>query len=235
MRRRSRRIVVDEAEFARLPTQMAMYPRRPWPCSPATSQARSPTPAAPSIALADDDLLGRGAAAALLGLAHWSLGDLERRRSIATPSPSRCFEQAEYYADVLGCSRALADIQSARGHLGAAISTLESGLELARAHGPLRGTADMHAGLSELFLERNDLEAARSHAQAERRAGRSRSRFRRTPTAGVSPGPASCRSTATSPAHSSSSTRRRSSTTPTIRRPISPDPGRRRPRAHCTR
>ena len=162
-------VVVDEAEFARLPTQTAMY---------RAALALLTGDIAGTIAhasraidrVAEDDLLGRGAAAALLGLAHWTLGDLSAAEHRYAESVG-CFEQAQHYADVLGCSRALADIQSARGHLGAAISTLESGLELARTHGSLRGTADMHAGLSELFRERNDLEAARIHVQASAELG----------------------------------------------------------------
>ncbi len=163
------RIVVDEVEFARLPTQMAMF--RAGLALLTGDTAGTIAHASRALDRArDDDLLGRGAAAALLGLAYWSLGELDAAEERYAESV-RCFEQAEYYADVLGCARALADIQSARGRLGAAISTLESGLELVRAHGPLRGTADMHAGLSELFLERNDLEAARRHARTSAELG----------------------------------------------------------------
>src|SRR5262249_18763256 len=118
----------------------------------------------------DDDLLGRGAAAALLGLAHWRLGELATAEDSYAESV-RCFEQSAHPAAPPGCRRALADIQSARGHLGAAIRTLEAGLELARAHGPLRGVADVHSGLSELFRERDDLAAARLHVAASVAAG----------------------------------------------------------------
>ena len=162
-------IVVDEAEFARLPTRTAMFRAGLALLSgdiPGTiAHAGRALDCVP-----DDDLLGRGAAAALLGLAHWTLGDLNAAEERYAESVS-CFEKAEHFADVLGCRRALADIQSARGQLGAAISTLEAGLELARSHGPLRGTADMHAGLSELFYERNDLEMAHLHARASAELG----------------------------------------------------------------
>ena len=42
---------------------------------------------------------------------------------------------------------------------------LGRGLELARDQPGLRGTADMHVGLSEVHLERNDLDMAARHLQ----------------------------------------------------------------------
>jgi ATP/maltotriose-dependent transcriptional regulator MalT len=157
-------VVADEAEFARLPAQTAMY-RAALALLSGDVEATIAHASRTLELSPEHDHLGRGAAAALLGLAHWRLGDLsiaEQRYADSVAS----FEQAEHFADVLGCRRALADIQSARGRAGAAMRTLESGLELARRHGPLRGTADMHVGLSELLLERNDLAAARAHVQA---------------------------------------------------------------------
>jgi LuxR family transcriptional regulator, maltose regulon positive regulatory protein len=162
-------VVVDEAEFARLPAQTAMY--RAALALLAGDLTGTIDHAGRVLDLtAEDDLLGRGAASALLGLARWTLGELSAAEDLYAESVG-CFERAEHYADVLGCRRALADIQFARGSLGAALRTLESGLELARAHGPLRGTADMHAGLSELFRERNDLTAARTHVHASAELG----------------------------------------------------------------
>ena len=62
-------------------------------------------------------------------------------------------------SDVLGCSIALADIRIVQGRLREAMSTYERGLQLATAPGTtvLRGTADMHVGISELLRERNDI------------------------------------------------------------------------------
>jgi LuxR family transcriptional regulator, maltose regulon positive regulatory protein len=55
-----------------------------------------------------------------------------------------------------------ADIRVAQGRLGDAMRTYEHALRLAAEHGDpaMRGTADMHVGMSEIHRERNDLEAA---------------------------------------------------------------------------
>jgi LuxR family maltose regulon positive regulatory protein len=157
-------VVVDEDEFASLPARTAMY--RAGLALLAGDTAATAAHASRALdRTAEHDHLGRGAAAALLGLAHWSDGDLVAATGRYAESIV-CFQRAEHHADVLGCSRVLADIQVALGRPGAAMRTLEAGLELARTHGPLRGTADMHAVLAELFLERNDLPAARTHVQA---------------------------------------------------------------------
>jgi LuxR family maltose regulon positive regulatory protein len=100
-------------------------------------------------------------AAALLGLAAWTLGDLEAaHRSYAEGTAS--LHKAGHLSDVLGCSIALADIRIAQGRLHEARQTYEHTLQLVNRPGApaLRGTADMYAGLGELARERNDLPAA---------------------------------------------------------------------------
>jgi LuxR family maltose regulon positive regulatory protein len=162
-------VVLDQAELARLPAQAAMY--RTALSLLAGDVAGTVVHANRALGLtAEDDHLGLGAARALLGLALWTEGDLEPAEARYAES-IECFRRAEHHADILGCARALADIQVARGRLGAALRTLEAGLELARDHGPLRGTADMHAGLAEVLRERNDLDAARTHVEASRELG----------------------------------------------------------------
>lgn len=159
-------VVVDEVEFARLPAQVAMY--RTALALLAGDIATTIDHAEHALELtAANDHHGIGAASALLGLAHWAQGDLEEAQVRYVESID-CFRRSEHHADILGCTRALADIQVARGHLGAASRTLEAGLELARTRGPLRGTADMHAGLADVLYERNDLDAARAHGEASR-------------------------------------------------------------------
>jgi LuxR family maltose regulon positive regulatory protein len=117
-----------------------------------------------------DDHLGRGAAAALIGLAHWAGGDLEAAES-GYAAAIASFERAGFLPDILACSLGLADIQVARGRLGAARRTLTAGLDLGTTKGPLRGTADMHVGLGELHFERNELDAAAEHLQASLELG----------------------------------------------------------------
>jgi len=162
-------VVVDRAELARLPAQTAMYRAG---LALLTGDVEATTAHA-SRALehsAADDHLGRGAASALLGLARWNVGDLaaaEHRYADAVAA----FHRVGHHADILGCSRALADIQAAQGRLGAAIGTLEDALDVVARHGPLRGAADVHDGLAELRWQRNELDEARRHLRTAAELG----------------------------------------------------------------
>jgi LuxR family transcriptional regulator, maltose regulon positive regulatory protein len=112
----------------------------------------------------DEDHVGRGGPAVLLGLAYWTSGDLEAaQRWYAQGMAS--LEKAGYHSDLMGCSIALADIRMAQGRLREAMSTYERGLHRAteQATPPLRGAADMHVGMSQLLCERNELDAALQH------------------------------------------------------------------------
>ena len=88
----------------------------------------------------------------------------------------------------------------AQGRLGEAMRTYERALELAAVEPgapPLRGTADMHVGLAELLLDRDDLAAAAEHLARATSSG-STPGCRRTPTAGASRWPGYARPKATS-------------------------------------
>ena len=82
-------------------------------------------------------------------------------------------EKAGHLSDVIGCSIASADIRIAQGRLHDAMRTYEGGLQVAKGHGghALRGAADMHVGLGELFRERNDLDTASQHLLMSRELG----------------------------------------------------------------
>ena len=168
-RPRDEMIVHDHAELRRLPAQTAMYR-----AGLALLRGDLPGTIAHGRRVADlsaaDDHFLRAAAAALTGLAHWTVGDLEAAHHGYAAAIAE-FEEAGFHADMLGCSLGLADIQVAQGRLGAAERTLAAGLDLAAAHGPLRGTADMHVGLAELHLERNELDAATGHLRASLELG----------------------------------------------------------------
>jgi LuxR family maltose regulon positive regulatory protein len=162
-------VVHDEDELPRLPTQVAMY-------RAALALLRGDLAAATehgerAAALsAPDDHFGRGAAAALVGLARWADADLASgARQYAAAIDE--FDAAQHYPDILGCSLGLADMQAGQGRLGEAERTLRSALEVDARHGPLRGAADMHVGLAEIHLERNELAAAAEHLRTSLELG----------------------------------------------------------------
>jgi LuxR family maltose regulon positive regulatory protein len=98
------------------------------------------------------------------GLAFWTSGDLEAGHSAYAECVAG-LRRAGHIADIFGCAIALADIRSAQGRLGEAMRTYEQALQGAPEQGGLvlRGTADMHVGMSEVHRERDDLQAATQH------------------------------------------------------------------------
>ena len=165
-------VVVNEEEFRRLPGSIAMY-------RAGIALARGNLPDAMTYArqvfdlAPEEDHRVRGAAAALLGLAFWTGGDLEAaHRSFAEGMAQ--LQKAGNISDAVGGVLVLADIRIAQGRLRDAMQTYQGALQLAREHGTptIRGTADMYVGMSELEREHNDLQAAaqllrRSQEQGE--------------------------------------------------------------------
>jgi LuxR family transcriptional regulator, maltose regulon positive regulatory protein len=153
-------VVVDDAEFRRLPAEIELYR-----AAQALVQGDGPGTvrlARRALELSPaDEHLGRASAAALMGLASWASGDLEAGYS----GYAECMaglRRAGHIADTFGCAIALADIRRVQGRLGEAIRTYEQALQRAsQPGGPvLRGTADMYVGMSEIHRERDDLPAA---------------------------------------------------------------------------
>ncbi len=118
------------------------------------------------------DHFRQGSATALLALAHWTSGDLDTAVRRYTEAIGE-FIAAGHLPDMLGCSLALADIQIAQGRLTDAKRTFDAGLRWTTEHPNLRGAADMHAGLSEVLIERNDLDAASRHLEISNELGES--------------------------------------------------------------
>jgi LuxR family maltose regulon positive regulatory protein len=155
-------VVLDSEGFRRLPAGIAMY--RAGQALIQGDLAASMTYARRALDLADaDDHPGRGGPAALLGLAYWTSGDLEQaHRWYAEGMAS--LDKGGYRSDVIGGAITLADIRIAQGRLREAMGIYQRGLRRAeQTTPPLRGAADMHVGMSALFQERNDLDAARHH------------------------------------------------------------------------
>ena len=162
-------VVHDHAAFRRLPVEVSMY--RAGLALLRGDLAGTVAHGERAARLSEaDDHLGRGAAAALIGLAHWADGDLAAAES-GYAAAIASFERAGFLPDILACSLGLADIQVAQGRLGAAKRTLTAGLDLGTTKGPLPGTADMHVGLGELHYERNELDAAADDLRASLELG----------------------------------------------------------------
>jgi len=162
-------IVFDVAEFERLPARLAMYRAALALLGGDLDGAIAHATRALHLA-GPADHLGHGSAMALLGLAHWALGDLGAAEHWYVDAV-RALIAAERLPDMLGCSLALADIQLAQGRLGDATTTFEAGLRWTSEHPGLRGAADMHVGLSEVLIDRNELDAAGSQLQASLELG----------------------------------------------------------------
>jgi len=165
-------IVVNEDEFHRLPGAIAMY-------RAGLALARGDVPETLTYArrvfdlVPEEDHLGRGGAAGLMGLAFWTDGDLEAAHWTFAEGMAQ-LQMAGNISDAVGGVLALADIRITQGRLGHAMRIYEGALQLAREKGTpaLRGTADMYVGMSELEREQNDLQAAaqlllRSQEQGE--------------------------------------------------------------------
>jgi len=156
-------VVVDHDAFRRLPTEITMY--RAGLALVAGDVAGTLTHAQRALDLAGpDDHLGRGAAESLIGLAHWRTGDLEGAHRWYSDGMAT-LGRAGRRSDEVGGAITLADLRIAQGRLREAMSYYERGLQIATGDPAvvLRGAADMHVGMAELFRERNDLDAARRH------------------------------------------------------------------------
>lgn len=164
-------LAADPAFLKGLPAAIELY-------RAAIAQVRGDTPqvvvhAQRCIALSpkDDGLVSAGAHG-FLGIAFWSAGDLEAGQK----EWSHCrdgLRGAGHLADVFGASIALADINQTLGRLRAAARTYEDALELSAAQRGYipRGTADLHAGLSELHWASGDLDLANQHLMRSQELG----------------------------------------------------------------
>ena len=153
-------VVVDQDQFRSLPASIST-------ARAYTALALGDVPNAVIFArqaldlLPEDDYLRRGPAAALLGLAYWASGDLEEAY-LSLADAMDGFRMSGNIIFAISGTYGLADIRIAQGRLREAISIYERTLQLAMAQGEpaIPGTADLYLGLSKLYRERGDVEAA---------------------------------------------------------------------------
>jgi LuxR family maltose regulon positive regulatory protein len=164
-------VVEDEEEFRRLPSTIAIY-------RSALAQAVGDVAGTEAHArraldlVGEDDHFERGGATYFLALASWTSGDLETaHRSYADAMVS--LQKAGHVSDVIAGAISLAGILIAQGRLREAMNTYEWGLQLATQGGApvLRGAGDIHVGMSELFLERDQQDLARQHLLMSKELG----------------------------------------------------------------
>lgn len=111
----------------------------------------------------EDDYVGRGGAAAFLGLAYWGMGDLEAGYRWYDEGMAS-LGKAGHQADLVGGVIVRADIRLAEGRLAEAGRLYEDGLALAMAsQPPLRGATDMHTGLAAIAYQRGQSADAGAH------------------------------------------------------------------------
>ena len=164
-------VIVDTEQFRNLPASIAT-------ARTYQAQARGDIPGSVKYGqqaldlLPKGDHLRRGPAAALLGLAHWALGDLEAaHRAIADAMAN--FQKVGNLHFAISGTFGLADIRTTQGRLREAVKTYIQVLQLALTQGEplLSGTADLYLGLSELYREQGDADAAIWHLRHSEELG----------------------------------------------------------------
>lgn len=122
--------------------------------------------------LPETDHLWRGAAAALLGIADWNSGDLDAAHQTIMEGV-RSLQMAGGLNFSISGKYLLADIRLVQGRLNDAKRTAEQALQQVAEQGaPVpQGTADLHVVLSEVHLQRNELQGAEQHLQTYKELG----------------------------------------------------------------
>ncbi len=164
-------VVVNEEEFRRLPGAIAVWRAGLALVSGDVPNTRTYAQRALDL-VPEDDLLGRGGAAAFLGLAAWASGDLESAHRTYAAGMADVL-RAGHISDAITGAITQADICIAQGRLREAMRTYEHALQLAKAQGEPapRGTSDLYVGMSELERERGDLLAATQHLSTSKELG----------------------------------------------------------------
>lgn len=171
---RERLVVADEAELEALPAELASA--RAYLALAAGNVPATVSHAQRALAaLAEDDYIRRGPAAALLGLACWANEELEEAYTMLAEGLT-CFQKAGNITFAIAGTYGLADIRIVQGQLHAAVAIYEQVLQMAQAgakagaasmviggEAVLQGATDLHMGLGLLYREQGKQEAAQMH------------------------------------------------------------------------
>jgi LuxR family maltose regulon positive regulatory protein len=164
-------VVVDHDEFRTLPGSVALHRAGFALAHGDLADTAIHARHALERALAEDHLT-RGGATALLGLAAWATGDLDTAYQMYAEGMANV-RRTGHLSGQIGSAVHLADIRIAQGRIREAMRTYEQALQLAAGSvgAQLRGVADMYVGMSELYREWNDLDAAIEAVQKARGLG----------------------------------------------------------------
>ncbi len=158
-------VVVDQEQFKSLPATIAVG--RAYIAQALGNISDTVRYASRVLELVPEaDHFRRGQASMLLGITYWASGDLEAADRVFADYTMK-LRTAGNIPDAISTTVVLADIRLALGRLREAISTIEQLLQFVMDQGePIYpDTADLHRGLSELYLEQGNLEAAAHHLQ----------------------------------------------------------------------
>jgi LuxR family maltose regulon positive regulatory protein len=165
-------VVVDHAQFQTLPASIAA-------ARAYRNLARGDVPGTVRCArrvlelMPEGDHQWRRAALALLGLTHWRSGELEAADQAFADLTTSMLAIGNI-PDAISTTYVLADIRFTLGRLTAAESACQHCLQFAITPGepfPV-GTSDLYRGLSEIYREWGELEAAEQHLQSGEKLGR---------------------------------------------------------------
>lgn len=156
----SEMVVVDEEQFRLLPATIAIA--RAYLAQALGDSPNTVLYAQRTIDLAlEGDHFNRSRASALLGLTNWANGVLEAADRSFTDFTTTLLNVGKV-RDAISATFVLADIRQGLGRLHSAKSVIEQMLQHAVERDepmPLEA-ADLYRGLSELYLERGDMDAA---------------------------------------------------------------------------
>ncbi|MEP7216761.1 MAG: AAA family ATPase, partial [Anaerolineaceae bacterium] len=155
--------VFDDAGFQSLPSRIALGRGYQAIASKDVAQTLESAQRALDL-LPDDEHHWRGTGAALVSLAHWANGDLERAEKFHEDAGAS-LERAGDIVLALNSAYHHAELLKARGRLSDAGQFYERSLRLAAQYGSaaFSGEANVHFGLCDLHCERGDLERSLHH------------------------------------------------------------------------
>ena len=163
-------VVVDQEQFKSVPAAIAVgraYIAQTFGNIPDTVQY-----ARQALGFPEADPFRHSQASMLLGMTYWASGDLEAANRVFADYTLK-LRSAGNIQDAISTTVVLAEIRLALGRLNEAIHTIEQLLQFVMDQGepiPL-DTADLHRGLSKLYLEQGNLEAAAQHLRRSKELG----------------------------------------------------------------